>query len=325
MVTELQITLLRDALQKILGKATPGNMAFIRCLESQIIKELCGSSLFIIPEWSVFGVTEQCAKDKRFITADQAVELRENKKDAVLLLVDIEHAAAGMDGIYSATREIGEAELFETVNKLARKEIQRGFQIFVKNAVKKARRIGRQNTFSPWREFEFLTCCSNMEEICPALAILGLWPIKIEQKPEGSDLDKSVSMVERLFLQLRSNTTIESRIDALMLIDPTEEQLKDLAKVLRSAANMSFFDAIVQIGNYPHLWLNNLRPGIFERDRIQKIEIISWRGQRHNPLTWSGLTILEDRLHFILNPNSAGSRRQRKLEVRWKPQPEELY
>ena len=80
MVTELQITLLRDALQKILAKASPGNMAFIRCLESQIVKELCGSSLFIIPEWSVFGVTEQCAKDKRFITADQAVELREKKK-----------------------------------------------------------------------------------------------------------------------------------------------------------------------------------------------------------------------------------------------------
>lgn len=262
MVTELQITLLRDALQKILAKASHGNMAFVRCLESQITKELCGSSLFIIPEWSVFGVTEQCTKDKRFITADQAVELRENKKDAVLLLVDIEHAAAGMDGIYSATREIGEAELFETANELARKKIPRGFQTFTKNAVKKARRVGRQNTISPWREFEFLTRCSNKEEICPALAILGLWPIKIENRPVDADLDKSVSMVERLFLQIRSNTTIESRIDALMLIDHTEEQLKDLAKVLRSAANMSFFDAIAQVCKYPHLWLNNLRPGM---------------------------------------------------------------
>lgn len=324
MVTELQITLLRDALQKILAKASHGNMAFVRCLESQITKELCGSSLFIIPEWSVFGVTEQCTKDKRFITADQAVELRENKKDAVLLLVDIEHAAAGMDGIYSATREIGEAELFETANELARKKIPRGFQTFTKNAVKKARRVGRQNTISPWREFEFLTRCSNKEEICPALAILGLWPIKIENRPVDADLDKSVSMVERLFLQIRSNTTIESRIDALMLIDHTEEQLKDLAKVLRSAANMSFFDAIAQVCKYPHLWLNNLRPGIFELDIIQKIEIISWWGQRHNLLTWSGLTILEDRLHFILNSHSAGSKRQRKLEVRWKPLPEDL-
>lgn len=324
MVTETQITLLRDALQAILGKANPGNMAYIRCLESQIVKELCGSAVFEIPEWSIFGVTDQCAKDKRFITADQAVELREDKNNAVLLLVDIEHAGAGMDGIYSATREIDEAELFETANELARKKIPRGFQIFTKNAVKKARRVGRQNTICPWREFEFLTRCTNKEDISPALAILGLWTIKIKQKPEDADLYKSVSMVERMFLQLRSNNTIESRIDALMLIDPTEEQLKDLVKVLRSAANMSFFDAVSQVCNYPHLWLNNLKPGIFELDIIQKIEIVSWWGQRRNLLTWSGLTIVEDRLHFILNQSSAGSRRQRKLEVRWKPLPEDL-
>ena len=41
----------------------------------------------------------------RTITADRAVEMREDKGDATLLLVDTDRAGAGMDGIYSASRK----------------------------------------------------------------------------------------------------------------------------------------------------------------------------------------------------------------------------
>ena len=63
--------------------------------------------------------------DLRTITADRAVEMREAKGDATLLLVDTHLAGAGMDGIYSASREVDEASLFEEARRLAGAEVTR--------------------------------------------------------------------------------------------------------------------------------------------------------------------------------------------------------
>ena len=59
--------------------------------------------------------------EARTITADRAVELRESKEEAVLLLVDTVLAGAGMDGIYSAAQEVGEISLFNQALRLAGK------------------------------------------------------------------------------------------------------------------------------------------------------------------------------------------------------------
>lgn len=66
--------------------------------------------------WDVRAVTDATDPVARTITADQAVEIRENKGDATLLLVDIHAAGAGMDGIYNATREITEDEVLKRLS-----------------------------------------------------------------------------------------------------------------------------------------------------------------------------------------------------------------
>ena len=55
---------------------------------------------FAVPGWNLAAVVD--TPGRRRITADQAVEQREDKGDAALLLIDRERAGAGLDGIYSA-------------------------------------------------------------------------------------------------------------------------------------------------------------------------------------------------------------------------------
>lgn len=324
-MNNIQAELFTTTFIKLLGIPTEGTKVYIKCLRPEVIQQLCASSAFNIPEWSIYGVVEQTDINVRLIAADHAVEVREDKTTRTLFLIDVSTAGAGMDGIYNAGRELGEKEVFDAANEEARGQIPHGFQGFCKKAVAKARRIGRHNTISPWREFEFYSNCKDMDSISPALSLLSLWPIKFEGKPNVDDIDKSISLVERLLLQRRANTTAESLVEGLMLIEPTEQQRKDLIQFVRECSNLSLIDAIEKLKVMSHLWLNNLKPGIFDQNTIQQIEIVPWRGRNDRPSAWSGLIKDDDnRLRFILDPNETGTSKQSKLEVRWKALPEGL-
>src|ERR1035441_7778147 len=158
-LTDLHATLLSRAFQNILGNPEEGSMAFVRCLTADIVEGLAASSLFVPGAWTVKRVADHDDIASRTVTADRAVELRETKKGATLLLVDTSTAGAGMDGIYSASREIGEAALFGEANGLAVREITQrlssAHREFAERAVKTARARGRRNSVSPWTEFDF--------------------------------------------------------------------------------------------------------------------------------------------------------------------------
>jgi hypothetical protein len=211
MLNNIHTELLAKALDKILGKAQEGSIAFVRCLDPSVVSGLCISPAFDLKEWDFFGVVAEADADNALITADMAVEIREDKKDAALLLVDVNAAGAGMDGIYNAGREIAEKELFEAANKEAQKRIPHGWATLAKKAVAKARKLGGHTTISPWREFDFYSACTTPEDISTALVKLGLWPIAFDKKPDMQELDTSVLLVERLFLQARSNVAESSR------------------------------------------------------------------------------------------------------------------
>jgi DNA phosphorothioation-dependent restriction protein DptH len=326
MLSDVQSALISKALKKILGDPSEGTIAYIRCFGPQLIRSLCESSRCNIAGWTIWGVIDNLELSKRLITADYAVEVRENKQDSVVFLVDIATAGAGMDGIYSSAREIGEKEFFDIVNEEARKMVPHGFLNFCRKAVSKARRIGGQNTISPWRVFEFYSTCSDATSISSGLALLGLWPIQFNGKPDINDIDKSIRVLERLVLRSSSDTTAESKVDGLILVDPTEEQRRALIEFVRESTKLSLFDAIAALHDKPNLWLNNLKPGIFAQDTLQKIEIVPWRGKNDRPMAWSGLTLLDEtgRLRFILDPNQTATKKQSKLEIRWKGLPDEL-
>ena len=88
MTTNLHADILSKAFKKLLGRASKGSMAFVRCLSSDMVRALCQSDQFAVRGWKVWGVTDRAEQSQRLITADYAVELREDKREAVLLLVD---------------------------------------------------------------------------------------------------------------------------------------------------------------------------------------------------------------------------------------------
>ncbi len=136
-------------LRDLLGPAVPGSMAFIRCLPSTVARELAADERFVVAGWRIAVVSQPADAATRAITADTAVEWREEKEQAVLLLMDTVQAGAGMDGIYSAAREIAEAELFERARALARDRLAHGGKGFADRALARARRLMRNKSMSP--------------------------------------------------------------------------------------------------------------------------------------------------------------------------------
>src|SRR5262245_20122977 len=123
--TGLHAPLLAGAFERVLARADPGAMAFVRCLRPDVVESLAIDATFAPSGWKIWRVADTENMKTRTITADGAVELRESKKEPVLLLVDTARAGAGMDGIYSAGQEIDEIGLFKQALRLAGSEVTR--------------------------------------------------------------------------------------------------------------------------------------------------------------------------------------------------------
>src|SRR5512132_4039267 len=104
-VTDHQAKCLARALMELAGAGGPGDISFVRCIPTDLIATLVSHPVFRVPGWQVFAVTGESKNAAKTITADEAVEIREGKGLAALLIVDVSTAGAGMDGIYSAAKE----------------------------------------------------------------------------------------------------------------------------------------------------------------------------------------------------------------------------
>src|SRR5262245_23063377 len=151
-------------------------------------------------------------------------------------MVDSNGAGAGMDGIYSAVREIREDELLGEASKQALKNVNKPLKEFLKKALSVASRLGRSNQISPWHEFDFYSrCVTAPESVGEFVTLVGLWPIWTNGELRESDLSASAGVVERLFLSYSPAATIQSRVGSLMLPDSAAEQSLEFEKHLRSA------------------------------------------------------------------------------------------
>ena len=110
-----EVRMLKKAFAKLLRDPAPGAVAFCRCLRPEFVEALAATQDFAPGSWDVRAVTETTDLAVRQITSDQAVELREDKGDGVLLLINSQRAGAGMDGIYSASREITEEDVEDVI------------------------------------------------------------------------------------------------------------------------------------------------------------------------------------------------------------------
>ena len=67
---------LAQTLTRLLGKAMPGSMAFIRCLPAEVVRALVADQRFVVANWQIAAVTAAADATNRTITADMAVEWR---------------------------------------------------------------------------------------------------------------------------------------------------------------------------------------------------------------------------------------------------------
>lgn len=330
--TELYARILANAFEKVLGRADPGAMAFVRCLTPDVVEALAGDTAFAPSAWKVRRVADVEDNTVRTITADLAVELRESKGEAVLLLVDTARAGAGMDGIYSAAQEVDETNLFNQALRLAGTEVTRGLsrdtREYAERAIKKARGFGHRYSISPWTELDFLVrIAAERRHPGEFLFLLGLWPVKQDDEPDSNDgLDVSRLLVDRLLGKAVTGLTPAQRIEALKLLNPSDEQIMDLECFLRSAATKPLLPVLAELAETPHLWVNALKiEGA--SPIIQSIEIVPWRTNTGRIAKWSGLidgADASDPPILVLNPDADKTSDYSKLEVRWKSRPENL-
>ena len=322
---------LARAFENILGRPERGSIAYVRCLSADLTHALPSNASFNIKNWKVFCVAGEISHMENIITADRAVEMREMKEEAILLLVDTEGAGAGMDGIYSAAREVKESDLFEEALRLAYDEMARQCTKEARNyadrAVKRARGRGRFS-ISKWTEFDFL-CRAVGEKRFPGayLYLLGLWPVLASAGADASDeLDASRFFIERLLGPEVSGVSPRRRIEGLRLLHPTEQQRRDLEQFLRIADTKPILSALKELAHKEHLWVNSLsREG--SANEIQSIELVPWRTSTGKVARWSGLKEGVDPTEppvLTLNSETRHARDYSQLEVRWKARPDNL-
>ena len=334
--TKLHGPVLGQAFEKVLGRAKPGAMAFVRCLTPDVVEKLSADDNFCVQDWQVRRVADSDDADLRTITADRAVEMREAKGNATLLLVDTHLAGAGMDGIYSASREVDEASLFEEARRLAGAEVTRqlssAHRQYAERAIRKAQGFGSQYSVSPWTAFDFLSrIAAHKRHPGAYLHLLGLWLVAESADLDEGALDDSRRFVDHLLGTAASGLTIPARIESLRLAEPTPEQRRDLEVFLHTAETQSLLSALEELADKKHLWVGGLQ--IESAYDIQAIELVSWRNRNGAIAKWSGLqpevkSLIEESDQqlpvLILEPEATSATDYSNLEIRWKALPGNL-
>lgn len=331
--TEHHATILSIAFEKLLGKPEPGSIAFVRCLLPEVVEALARDPGFAPNAWSVQRVSDTTDTTNRTITADQAVELRENKRDPLLLLVDTEGAGAGMDGIYSAAREVDEASLFKAANSEAGSRVTKALSSvdrkLAEQAVKKARGQGQLHSIPPWTEFDFLVRVSaEARSPLELLHLLGMWPIAADGDGAAERLDLSRRFVDQLLGVAAARLTPAQRIASLSMLQPTKDQDAALKTLLREADSMTRKDAMGKLAEREDLWIGRLRVET-SAHAIESIALVPWRTKTGTLAKWSGLVEDADSdtaavPRFVLDPDAEKNRNYSNLEVRWNAAPESL-
>jgi len=330
--TELHPKILGGAFEKVLGRAEAGSVSFVRCLTPDVVEALARDTDFGVSGWQIWRVADAGDQRQRTITADRAVEIRDSKGDAALLLVDTARAGAGMDGIYSAAREVDEASLFTEALRIAGREVttrvSHDTRDFADHALKKARGYGRRYSISLWTEFDFLVrVAAEKRHPGELLYLLGLWPVQeSDESEQGDGLEVSRMFVDRLLGAAVSGLTPAHRIESLKLLNPSEQQIGDLEQFLRSAGTKPLLPALADLADKKHLWGNALRiEGATQS--IQSIELSSWRTNAGKIVRWSGLVEeggSNEPPALILKPDAEKTGDYSKLEVKWKARPDNL-
>ncbi|MHC2068133.1 ATP-binding protein [Bremerella sp. T1] len=310
---------LNRVFSELIGKGTEGNVTFCRCLSPSVVESLAITAEFSPEGWDVRAVVDEIDVSRRFIRSDEAVEIREEKGQAVLLLIDVQRAGAGMDGIYSASRELTEEMIFRQTKEITKRELGRTLYDKAEQAIKQVRYIGERKSLSKWQQIEFLaSLCDNPANFGRAISLLGLWPISGSvDSILHSDLQVSARMVDRLFLGSGNARTPAERVESLLLKGETPSQNTSLQQAVRAASRRPISTVIQDVVNDTTLWLGEIKPE-FLSQQLRRVNLRTWRSKQGRIAKWSGL-VDGTPPEFLLS-----SEKTSKLEVRFETEPEQL-
>jgi len=327
--TESHTTILNSAFESVLGAQVRGSIAFVRCLAPDMITALTRDGRFAPSGWVVRRVSDFEETSSRTITADQAVELREDKGLPTLLLIDTDKAGAGMDGIYSAALEISEEAILGEAKRQVRhliRDIAHEWMEYADAAIKKARGYNHRFHLSLWTEFDFLVrIIANKLHPGELLYLIGLWPVaQLDHEANiSTDLRDSLLFVDRLLGPAVAGWTPAQRIESLNLCNPEKESLNNLLSFLRTAATKPLQQALEDLSVKKNLWIHYLNI-TWNADTLQAIRLTPWRANTGRILKWSGLTEAansSDPPEFVIKSDASQKREYSKFEVRWKTEP----
>jgi len=304
-------------------------MAFVRCLTAEVVSDLASDLAFSPEGWDVYRVADIHDQQSRNMTADRAVEIRESKGRACLLLVDTGLAGAGMDGIYNAAQEIQETDLFSASRKGAMEIIARRFSPRVRDNAERAIRSAKAYLdgpmLSPWKEFDFLASLAGGQgNIGELVYLIGLWPIKVDDDGDVTleELQSSREFMDRLLGTGPSGASPGQRVEGLSLTD-TEQKLV-VESFLREVATKPIVTALADLSERPGLWINVIQTSRSSGE-ITNIKLVPWRQNRGGILAWSGLKadpIAEgDSPILYLDPKVEDNGNYSSIEIRWTPGP----
>lgn len=310
------------ALKVLLGAPQQGTVAYTRCLSGEEIDALIKQAEGQLNGWKIVGVGT--CSDAGWITGDKAVEIREDKGGACCLLILPSEAGAGMDGIYNASREISERDLFIQAVQDARRGLDRDTAAFGSEAIKRAQRVGsKRRKITGRQQLAFYDQLACRDEPGAALPILGLWPVTGSANEAAPKLAHSSVMVDRLFQPGNTAETPGMRVASLSLGTERGDETKRLEEALRRCAGKSLEEAVQEVSADPALWLGNLKPAFLE-GKLEKLDLVSWRSAGTGKLQkWSGLTLgsaegdEESLPQFRINEEC-------KLTVKWRVSPDTL-
>lgn len=323
-LTDAQVQILAATFQRLLPVAVAGDVAYARFLSTGVIRTLLAHRDFEVLHWAVYGVGH--GDSPSWIRGERAVELREEKKKPLLLLVDESQPDAGMDGIFSAGRELDEKLFFDDAARHLESQVGRRTWELVKQAKVQARRLGAIKPLPPWQEFLFQSQASDHRALGRALAWLGLWPVRVDRELTDKDIEKAHTLSSRLLIEHSALQSAAERVAALLLHEPTLEQKALLTEVSRLAERQPAHLVTMQIATnsrFESIWLGQIALGIFDPRALSSLRVDPWRsGPRKTVGQWCGLEERGAELHYVID--SEHPEDSKRLTVRWRVKPEDL-
>jgi len=272
--------------------------------------------------WEIYVVSEELNDRPGVIGADQAVEIRENKGTPTLLIADAFSAGAGMDGIYSAAREITERDFYDTARRIALGKMGANRHV-ASYAVSQARRLGA--ALSPFRELEFyISAGAGPRQFGSSVGLLGIWPLALSDEPTQRDIDRAIKLTEYVLLNNRARVSAVSRVESLGLENPTQNQEQSLVNIIREADRRPFREITRELIDQEELWLGNIVPRVLDGVELLDIQLVPWRSSPGGKLAkWSGLQEV-DGGRPTLTVDLSDNKKNTRMEIRWNVNPQDL-